>query len=156
MDTPNSRAVKDYEAALSAVERGEPGSDTLLSRCTATMDAAGGWELASTAKEILNTLGIVNPNLRVADLSGGQRRRVALAAAMLSNPDLMLLDEPTNHMDVDVIKWMSGWLNSSPMAVLFVTHDRHFMEVASITSIKPHLHLIPMLFQTTFLLWCRL
>eukprot|EP00191_Tetraselmis_sp_GSL018_P011395 CAMPEP_0177618280 /NCGR_PEP_ID=MMETSP0419_2-20121207/25469_1 /TAXON_ID=582737 /ORGANISM="Tetraselmis sp., Strain GSL018" /LENGTH=652 /DNA_ID=CAMNT_0019117123 /DNA_START=217 /DNA_END=2175 /DNA_ORIENTATION=+ len=128
MENEASKALLEYETALSAVERGERGAKAVLDRCTDTMDAIGAWELRSEAEEVLRSLGICDTSMRVADMSGGQRRRVALASAVLSEPGLILLDEPTNHMDLDVIRWMEGWLGRSSASVVMVTHDRRFME----------------------------
>lgn len=88
------------------------------------------WEIDAEAKRILNSVGISDKLFAspVSKLSGGQRKRVALASCLLGKPDLLVLDEPTNHMDIEIIGWMEKELKTGSMAVVLVTHDRHFME----------------------------
>jgi len=128
MDTPGAAAIRDYQAALSALEQGAAGAEAQLARCTTAMDTAGAWELSARAQEVLAELGLQDTSLKVSDMSGGQRRRVAMASALLSDPDIVLLDEPTNHMDTNFIAWMVDWLSKSGIAAIIITHDRNFME----------------------------
>lgn len=88
------------------------------------MDAVGGWELAARAADMLTELGIPDPSAKVSAMSGGQKRRVALAGALLANPDLIVLDEPTNHLDLGTIKWLEKALAGKDIGLVMVTHDR--------------------------------
>ncbi|KAI8472336.1 MAG: P-loop containing nucleoside triphosphate hydrolase protein [Monoraphidium minutum] len=122
------RAVQDYERALaSAGDRVTPELQSAIER----MDAMQAWEVDSEARRLLEAIGLPDPNAPASGLSGGQRRRLALATALLGGPDLLVLDEPTNHMDVHIIDWMARELTGNPdLAVVTVTHDRAFMEAA--------------------------
>jgi ATP-binding cassette subfamily F protein uup len=91
------------------------------------IDAGGGWNVAVRVSTVISELGLP-PEQRMSDLSGGWRRRAALARALVSNPELLLLDEPTNHLDISTIEWLEDAVRSHPGAVLFVTHDRSFVE----------------------------
>jgi len=91
------------------------------------IDAGGGWNVAVRVSTVISELGLP-PAQRMSDLSGGWRRRAALARALVSNPELLLLDEPTNHLDISTIEWLEEAVRSHPGAVLFVTHDRSFVE----------------------------
>lgn len=99
-----------------------------LSAVTQEMDAAGAWDLETQAKIVLSKLGISNLNVRIASLSGGERKRIALAAALLSDPDVLLMDEPTNHLDADSVEWLQDYLSNYRGALLLVTHDRYFLD----------------------------
>lgn len=92
------------------------------------MDALSAWDFESQVKQILGKLGIHDLGLFVDELSGGQRKRVALAATLVEKPDFLILDEPTNHLDIDVIEWLEKYLSSQTMSLLLVTHDRYFLE----------------------------
>lgn len=92
------------------------------------MDALSAWDFESQVKQILGKLGIHDLGLFVDELSGGQRKRVALAAALVEKPDFLILDEPTNHLDVEVIEWLEKYLSTQTMSLLLVTHDRYFLE----------------------------
>lgn len=91
------------------------------------MNAADAWQMESDVKAILNKLGITELDKLVKDLSGGQQRRVALAQTLISDADLLILDEPTNHLDYQAIDWLEGYLNKFKGSVMFVTHDRYFL-----------------------------
>ena len=88
----------------------------------------GAWELETNAKIVLSKLGISNFDARVGDLSGGYRKRIALAAALLSEPDLLLMDEPTNHLDAESVEWLQNYLTRFLGAILLITHDRYFLD----------------------------
>jgi len=94
------------------------------------MDSAEGWELESEAKKILSRIGIADPSARMGTLSGGQRKRVAIAAALLQPADLLILDEPTNHMDTESVLWLEQQLKKMRTALLMITHDRYFLDRA--------------------------
>ncbi|NJN71484.1 MAG: ABC-F family ATP-binding cassette domain-containing protein [Limnothrix sp. RL_2_0] len=99
-----------------------------LSEVTEKMDSLNAWEMETNAKIILSKLGITDFEVKVGSLSGGYRKRIALASALLSEPDLLLMDEPTNHLDADSVEWLQSYLNSYPGALLLITHDRYFLD----------------------------
>jgi ABC transport system ATP-binding/permease protein len=123
--------LREYELAAAALAQapGEPALQEHLSVLVAQMDAAGAWEMENNARTILSRLGLADlAGRRVAELSGGQRKRVALAAALVAPADLLILDEPTNHIDVTTVAWLETFLARSAAALLLVTHDRYFLE----------------------------
>ena len=125
-----SRRLHDYEAACQALEAAGGEDEQLLRRVTDLahqLDMAGGWELEAKAKAILSRLGIEDTDTPVSTLSGGQRKRVALARALILRPDLLILDEPTNHLDADTIAWLEAYLIRYTGVLLLVTHDRYFL-----------------------------
>jgi ATP-binding cassette subfamily F protein uup len=99
-----------------------------LSTVMERMDATGAWEVETNAKIILTKLGIVDFDVKVGTLSGGYRKRIALAAALISEPDLLLMDEPTNHLDALSVEWLQSYLNRYRGALLLITHDRYFLD----------------------------
>ncbi len=99
-----------------------------LSQISDRIEAAGAWDLETQAKVILSKLGIQDFEARVGDLSGGYRKRIALAAALLSDPDALLMDEPTNHLDAESVEWLQDYLKRFRGAVLLITHDRYFLD----------------------------
>jgi ATP-binding cassette subfamily F protein uup len=108
---------------------GQPADADLARLATVQqrLEADGGWEIEQRAERVVSRLGL-DADARYADLSGGLRRRVMLARALVSEPDLLLLDEPTNHLDVDTIEWLESFLLSFGGSILFVTHDRRFLQ----------------------------
>lgn len=90
-----------------------------------------GWSLETQAKEMLSRLGVKDLTADVSKLSGGQRKRIALAQVLLSEPDLLILDEPTNHLDADTVQWLQDFLQQSTKALLLITHDRYFLDAVS-------------------------
>jgi len=118
------RVLRDYERAISA---SDIKNDHIM-MLTAEMDRLNCWELEADAKNILTRLGITDYNSRIRDLSGGQRKRVALAAALIQPSDLLILDEPTNHLDNDTIEWLEKKLMERKGALFMVTHDRYFLD----------------------------
>ncbi|MFC3879510.1 ABC-F family ATP-binding cassette domain-containing protein [Algoriphagus namhaensis] len=129
-DQSNSEVLKvieDYHKAMLEAEQGIDNSDkmTLLFE---KMDAFQAWDFEYQVKEVLGKLGLPDTDLPVGSLSGGQRKRVALAKAILEKPDLLLLDEPTNHLDLETIEWLEDYLAKANLAIFMVTHDRYFLE----------------------------
>ena len=105
--------------------------DALMARLalvTEKMETLGAWDLETKAKIVLSKLGIEDFDTKVKDLSGGYRKRIALAAALLNEPDLLLMDEPTNHLDAESVEWLQEYLARFPGAILLITHDRYFLD----------------------------
>jgi ATP-binding cassette subfamily F protein uup len=123
--------VKEYEHLSDQLAHAHGDSNTLmaqLSRITQKMEAIGAWELETKAKIVLTKLGIEDLDAKIEQLSGGYRKRIALATALLSEPDVLLMDEPTNHLDALSIEWLQSYLSRYRGAVLLVTHDRYFLD----------------------------
>lgn len=123
--------IREYEAISHRMAQGEGDMETLmtrLSQVTEAIEAAGAWDLETSAKVVLSKLGIQDFGARVGDLSGGYRKRIAIAAALLSDPDALLMDEPTNHLDAASVEWLQSYLHSFRGALLLITHDRYFLD----------------------------
>jgi ATP-binding cassette subfamily F protein uup len=103
----------------------------LLNDITHQIDLADGWNYENEAKKILSQLGIIDLYKNINTLSGGLKKRVALARALLLSPDLLILDEPTNHLDADSVQWLQDRLQSSSASLLFITHDRYFLDAVA-------------------------
>ena len=129
-DSPQMRLLRDYEATSHALqERPADGAlQTRLTALSAELDQSGGWAAEANAKTILTQLGIPDFAAKVGTLSGGQRKRVALARALIDRADLLILDEPTNHIDAETVAWLEEYLATTPGALLMVTHDRYFLD----------------------------
>ncbi len=122
--------VREYEEISDKLAK-NPEDNQLLSRLgevTSRMDILGAWEVETNAKIILSQLGITDFDAIIGTLSGGYRKRIALATALLSEPDLLLMDEPTNHLDADSVEWLQSYLNRRNGALLLITHDRYFLD----------------------------
>ncbi|GAB4373244.1 MAG: ABC-F family ATP-binding cassette domain-containing protein [Elainellaceae cyanobacterium] len=123
--------VREYEELSDKLAHGQGDSDQLmaqLSRVSQRIEAAGAWDVETNAKVILTKLGIQDFEARISDLSGGYRKRIAIAAALMSNPDVLLMDEPTNHLDALSVEWLQSYLQRYQGALLLVTHDRYFLD----------------------------
>lgn len=132
-DSPINNAVREYEKIVAALNI-DPENDKLLDqyfRLQKAMDDVNGWDISSQAKTILSKLGISDYNQPIRQLSGGQKKRIALAEVLLNKADLLLLDEPTNHLDYAMIEWLQEELVKYPTSILFVTHDRYFLDAVS-------------------------
>ncbi len=119
--------LAEYEAAAHAVESGHDDALAELERLGTRLDAVDGWHVKSRVDAVLSRLTLP-AHARVGELSGGQRKRLALARALVAEPELLLLDEPTNHLDVESIEWLEELLRGFGGALLFVTHDRVFLD----------------------------
>ena len=117
--------IREYELLLSNYDE---NNQSRLEKVMAEMDALQAWEIESQVKTVLSKLGLDDLSAKVGDLSGGLRRRVQLAQVLLGDDDLLLLDEPTNHLDIDSIEWLTNFLKNSKKTVLFITHDRYFLD----------------------------
>lgn len=124
------KTIRDYENSLEEVEL-NPEDETLqkkLMDLTSKMDNLNLWQIESEAKAILTTFGITNFYEKVKNLSGGQKKRIALCSSLVNPCDLLILDEPTNHMDNEIISWLEEYLNKRKGALVMITHDRYFLD----------------------------
>ncbi|MBW4571353.1 MAG: ABC-F family ATP-binding cassette domain-containing protein [Tolypothrix carrinoi HA7290-LM1] len=122
--------VREYEELSDKLAHNSEDNQ-LMSRLSVVMqqmEATGAWELETNAKIILTKLGISDFNATIGTLSGGYRKRIALATALLSEPDVLLMDEPTNHLDALSVEWLQSYLNRFRGALLLITHDRYFLD----------------------------
>lgn len=129
-DSPVLRLLYDYEQTLNSLHA-HPEDEQLQSRLlrlSQEIDANNAWELEANAKNILNRLGLTHYDAVVGTLSGGQRKRVAMARALIRPSDLLILDEPTNHIDNETVDWLETYLAKSKAALLMITHDRYFLD----------------------------
>lgn len=128
--SPLLAVVRQYEAALSAVTAhpDDKAATQALLDAQDAMDREDAWQLESNAKSILHRLGIDDVSQKIAVLSGGMRKRVALAAALIRPANLLLLDEPTNHLDYETIRWLERELHERQCSFIIVTHDRYFLD----------------------------
>ena len=117
--------IREYETLMADYSE---DNQSRLERVMAEMDSLDAWSIESEVKTVLSKLGLSDLSQKVGDLSGGLRRRVQLAQVLLNDADLLLLDEPTNHLDIDTIAWLTNFLKSSKKTVLFITHDRYFLD----------------------------
>lgn len=128
-DSPVMSLIKQYEQAVRDVENGGgEAAEKALFELNDKMDAAEAWNLESDAKTILTKLNITDFNKKAGTLSGGQIKRMALARALITPVDLLILDEPTNHIDNESIDWLEKYLEKYKGALLMVTHDRYFLD----------------------------
>lgn len=124
-DLREMQLIRDYEKLVGNYNE---ASQSQLEKVMAEMDALHAWEVESQVKTVLTKLGLTDLHQQVGELSGGLRRRVQLAQTLLGKADLLLLDEPTNHLDIDTIEWLQVFLKNSKKTVLFITHDRYFLD----------------------------
>ena len=114
--------IREYEEAIASGDRNR------LDALTSRMDALQAWDQETKAKQILTELNITDFNKPVGQLSGGQKKRVALAKVLIDEPEMLILDEPTNHLDLDMTEWLENYLKRANLTILMVTHDRYFLD----------------------------
>ena len=131
-DTPTLRIIKKYEEAVNryALDQSDSNFNKMM-EAQEEMDQKDAWDYNAEIKTILSKLGIHDTTKKIVELSGGQQKRVVLAKILIEQPDLLLLDEPTNHLDFESIRWLINYVKQYPHTVLFVTHDRYFLNEVS-------------------------
>lgn len=115
-------AVRDYEKALLM------NDDALLQKCVTRLEDLKAWDLESKIHEILHKLLLTDMDQKTGQMSGGQKKRLALAKILIEEPDFLILDEPTNHLDMEMIEWLETFLQQPNLTLFMVTHDRYFLE----------------------------
>jgi ATP-binding cassette subfamily F protein uup len=124
------QTIRDYEAACHDLAAGMHDANLLtrMSELQHDLEINGGWEIEANARAVLTKLDITDTSAKMGTLSGGQRKRVALAHELIFKPDILILDEPTNHLDADTIEWLESYLAHYTGMLLLVTHDRYFLD----------------------------
>lgn len=130
--TPLMKTVKRYEQALlNSTKFSDENTEKELSDAMLEMDCQNAWNYESQIKEILGKLNITDLTKNVLTLSGGEKKKVALCAVLISKSEVLLLDEPTNHLDIEMIEWLEEYLSTANQTILFVSHDRYFIDKVS-------------------------
>ena len=122
-DNPILRLIQAYEHALE-----HPENEVAYQKAFEQMELHNAWDFETQYKQILFRLKLDNLSLKVKNLSGGQKKRLALANVLISKPDLLILDEPTNHLDLEMIEWLEQYFAKENLTLFIVTHDRYFLE----------------------------
>ena len=122
-DNPILRLIQEYEHALQ-----HPENEKAYQKAFEQMERHNAWDFETQYKQILFRLKLDNLQLKVKNLSGGQKKRLALANVLISKPDLLILDEPTNHLDLEMIEWLEQYFSKENLTLFIVTHDRYFLE----------------------------
>jgi ATP-binding cassette subfamily F protein uup len=123
-DSREAAAILAYEKALQ-----NPNDTSKYEKAFEQMNMSNAWDYEVKVSTILSRLKIEDKHQKIGELSGGQKKRVALAKVLINEPDIMILDEPTNHLDLDMIEWLEEHLSKSQSTIIMVTHDRYFLEV---------------------------
>lgn len=127
-DNPMARAIREYEKALDYQSRySTPEAAQKLQAAMDKMEAEDAWDYETKVTEVLSKLNVFDHQQVVDELSGGQKKRVALAKVLIEAPDFLIMDEPTNHLDLDMVEWLEETLSTQKMTLLLVTHDRYFL-----------------------------
>lgn len=129
-DLPELAAVKAYNKALRS------GDEKLIQNSFEAITELNAWDIEVRVNQILSVLKLEDTDMMIGQLSGGQKKRVALAKVLIAEPDFLILDEPTNHLDLDMIEWLEDYLSKSNSTILMVTHDRYFLEVVCDTILE--------------------
>lgn len=124
---PEAVVLKAYNQ-LAEKENPTENEQEKLQDLLTQIDSLNAWNYEYRAKEILGKLGIKDLGRKISNLSGGQKKRIALARVLIDKPDLLILDEPTNHLDLDIIEWLEDYLSTANLSILMVTHDRYFLD----------------------------
>lgn len=129
-DSKVMKLLRKYETVIRNIEKYPENKDfqSELIRLNEKMDALNAWDAESQAKTILTQLGITDFEAKVGELSGGQKKRIALVGALITPCDLLILDEPTNHLDNESVRWLEEYLNNRKGALIMITHDRYFLD----------------------------
>lgn len=129
-DLPVMKLIREYESVLQKINCSPEDSmlESKLVDLTRKMDSMDAWLIETEAKSILTRLGVSDFHKDVGKLSGGQRKRVAMASTLITPAELLILDEPTNHIDNDTVDWLEKYLNKSKCALLMVVHDRYLLD----------------------------
>ncbi|MBA2621907.1 MAG: ABC-F family ATP-binding cassette domain-containing protein, partial [Acidobacteria bacterium] len=125
------KLLLDYETACNDLATRGGNDEKLLEKISDLqhkLETSGAWEIETNARAVLTKLGITDTSAKMKTLSGGQRKRVALAHALIVKPNVLILDEPTNHLDADTIEWLEKYLARYTGTLLLVTHDRYFLD----------------------------
>ncbi|HNR85031.1 MAG TPA: ABC-F family ATP-binding cassette domain-containing protein [Taishania sp.] len=129
-DLPELNAVKEYNQAMASKD------EEAIQVTFEKLSELNAWDIEVRVEQILSVLKLDDTKLKIENLSGGQKKRVALAKVLIAEPDFLILDEPTNHLDLDMIEWLEDYLSKSKSTILMVTHDRYFLEVVCDTILE--------------------
>jgi ATP-binding cassette subfamily F protein uup len=128
-ETPVSKAVKEYELSMQLQEDdNSPANRQRFELASAEMETLKAWDYELKIHQVLSRLGLDFLDKKISQLSGGQKKRVALAQVLIMEPDLLIMDEPTNHLDIGMIEWLEDYLAGRETTLLLVTHDRYFLD----------------------------
>ncbi|MEP6280370.1 MAG: ABC-F family ATP-binding cassette domain-containing protein, partial [Nonlabens ulvanivorans] len=122
-DVPTMKIIADYEHSMA-----NPDDADMMQKALDAMDAANAWDFETKYRQILSKLKLDDLSQKVGKLSGGQKKRIAMAMALLSDPQLLIMDEPTNHLDLEMIEWLEAYFKQEDYTILMVTHDRYFLD----------------------------
>jgi ATP-binding cassette subfamily F protein uup len=122
-DVPTMKIIADYEHSMA-----NPDDADMMQKALDAMDAANAWDFETKYRQILSKLRLDDLTQKVGKLSGGQKKRIAMAMALLSDPQLLIMDEPTNHLDLEMIEWLEAYFKQEDYTILMVTHDRYFLD----------------------------
>ncbi|WP_339687060.1 ABC-F family ATP-binding cassette domain-containing protein [uncultured Nonlabens sp.] len=122
-DVPTMKIIADYEHSMA-----NPDDADMMQKALDAMDAANAWDFETKYRQILSKLRLDDLTQKVGNLSGGQKKRIAMAMALLSDPQLLIMDEPTNHLDLEMIEWLEAYFKQEDYTILMVTHDRYFLD----------------------------